>query len=56
MSTFDPLTGVADRPGFREGLRGALQRSQRAGAQVALVLINLDAFQAINDLHITDCP
>jgi diguanylate cyclase (GGDEF)-like protein len=55
MSTFDPLTGVADRPGFREGLRGALQRSQRAGAQVALVLINLDAFQAINDLHGQDC-
>jgi diguanylate cyclase (GGDEF)-like protein len=51
MSTFDALTGLADRPAFREGLRSALQRSLRAGAQVALVLINLDGFQAINDLH-----
>jgi diguanylate cyclase (GGDEF)-like protein len=51
MSTLDALTGLADRAAFREGLRAALQRSQRAGAQVALVLINLDGFQTINDLH-----
>ncbi|QJD92634.1 EAL domain-containing protein [Duganella dendranthematis] len=51
MSTFDVLTGLADRAAFREGLRSALQRALRANAQVALVLIDLDGFQTINDLH-----
>jgi diguanylate cyclase (GGDEF)-like protein len=51
MSTFDPLTGLADRAAFREGLHSALERSQRARSQIAVVLINLDGFQAVNDLH-----
>lgn len=51
MSTFDALTGLADRAAFREGLRAALQRAARTGTQVALVLVDLDHFQAINDLH-----
>jgi diguanylate cyclase (GGDEF)-like protein len=51
MSTFDLLTGLADRAAFREGLRSALQRSLRAHAQVGLVLVDLDGFQTINDLH-----
>jgi len=51
MSTHDPLTGLADRAAFREGLRAALQRARRPGTQVALVLVNLDGFQTINDLH-----
>lgn len=49
--TFDALTGLADRPAFRDGLRAALQRAARGGTQVALLLIDLDGFQAINDLH-----
>ena len=51
MSTFDALTGLADRAAFREGLRSALQRASRSGTQVALVLVDLDGFQIINDLH-----
>ncbi|SDF57982.1 MULTISPECIES: EAL domain-containing protein [unclassified Duganella] len=51
MNTLDALTGLADRAAFREGLRAALQRATRTGTQVALVLVNLDGFQAINDLH-----
>ncbi|MRW88606.1 EAL domain-containing protein [Duganella sp. FT80W] len=51
MSTRDPLTGLADRRAFRAGLQLALQRAARHHAGVALVLVNLDGFQAINDLH-----
>ncbi|TFW29267.1 diguanylate cyclase domain-containing protein, partial [Duganella callida] len=51
MSTLDPLTGLADRMAFREGLQAALQRSMRGHSHIALVLINLDNFQAINDQH-----
>nr|WP_315251554.1 EAL domain-containing protein [uncultured Duganella sp.] len=49
--TFDALTGLADRPAFRDGLREALQRAARGGTQVALVLIDLDSFQVVNDLR-----
>ncbi|WP_432383516.1 EAL domain-containing protein [Duganella sp. P38] len=51
MTTFDALTGLADRPTFREGLRAALQRAARADTEVALVLVDLDGFQSVNDLH-----
>ncbi|NYE60711.1 diguanylate cyclase (GGDEF)-like protein [Duganella sp. 1224] len=51
MSTLDALTGLADRAAFREGLRSALQRAARSGTQVALVLVDLDGFQAVNDCH-----
>ena len=47
----DPLTGLARRHVFEEALRRETARLRRSGGSVAVVLIDLDHFQRINDTH-----
>jgi diguanylate cyclase (GGDEF)-like protein/putative nucleotidyltransferase with HDIG domain len=49
VSRTDPLTGVLNRRGFRERFDAELSRARRHGDEVALVLIDLDRFKAVND-------
>jgi diguanylate cyclase (GGDEF)-like protein len=47
----DPLTGCLNRRGFDRRLDGELSRAQRTGRPVTLVLVDLDAFKAVNDTY-----
>lgn len=47
----DPLTAVANRRRWDEELPAALARSARAGADVVVLLIDLDHFKVYNDTH-----
>jgi diguanylate cyclase (GGDEF)-like protein/PAS domain S-box-containing protein len=47
----DALTGLANRRLLDERARHALLRARRQGAQIALLLIDLDGFKKINDGH-----
>ena len=51
QATTDPLTGVANRRGFHAALDTELKRAERESATVALVILDLDGFKAINDAH-----
>src|SRR6185503_1504992 len=46
---YDPLTGLPNRTLFMERLTQAMQAEQRANGSIALVLIDLERFNAIND-------
>jgi len=45
----DPLTGLANRTLLLERVGGALRRRRPAGGSVAVLLLDLDDFKAIND-------
>ncbi len=47
----DPLTGVYNRGFFDEMLRVQLAASQRTGARLTLMMIDVDHFKRINDSH-----
>ena len=48
----DPLTGCLNHAALHEGLARELDRAERAdGASLALILIDLDRFKAVNDEH-----
>lgn len=49
LSCSDPLTGALNRRGFGERLDSALAGERRADATVALLVLDLDAFKAVND-------
>jgi diguanylate cyclase (GGDEF)-like protein len=51
VSRADPLTGCLNRRGFEERLDAALAESVRGGRPLALVLVDLDDFKAVNDRH-----
>lgn len=51
MALQDPLTGLANRTGLNQRLAQAWQRAQRKQELLALILIDLDGFKAINDRH-----
>jgi diguanylate cyclase (GGDEF)-like protein len=48
-SLTDDLTGLANRRAFDDGLAREVERAKRFGGTLALVLIDLDNFKAIND-------
>lgn len=47
----DALTGALNRHGFAEAVAGELLRAQRYRRNLALMLLDLDHFKAINDRH-----
>ncbi|WP_159017435.1 sensor domain-containing diguanylate cyclase [Cognatiluteimonas profundi] len=49
MAQSDSLTGLANRRRFEERLHEAIERSERSGAVLALVYLDLDYFKTIND-------
>ena len=51
MSRTDPLTGCLNRRGFEERVTAELERTMREGGSVALVLLDLDNFKAVNDMN-----
>lgn len=51
LSVTDALTGILNRRGFDEALRRILGDARRHGESGLLVLIDLDGFKEINDIH-----
>jgi diguanylate cyclase (GGDEF)-like protein/putative nucleotidyltransferase with HDIG domain len=51
VSRTDPLTESLNRRGFEERVRAELDGAMRSGRSFALVLLDLDNFKAVNDLH-----
>jgi diguanylate cyclase (GGDEF)-like protein/putative nucleotidyltransferase with HDIG domain len=49
LSIRDPLTGLYNRRYFYEALEKEVRRSERYGAPVSLVLVDIDGFKQIND-------
>jgi diguanylate cyclase (GGDEF)-like protein/putative nucleotidyltransferase with HDIG domain len=47
----DPLTGLANHRTFHERLRSEVERARRRERNLALVLMDLDHFKRVNDLH-----
>jgi diguanylate cyclase (GGDEF)-like protein len=47
----DPLTGLLNRGVFEERLAEEVARSRRHGRELALALLDLDGFKAVNDIH-----
>ncbi len=46
---FDPLTGLPNRHLFKDRLDREIAHSQRSGAKIALLFIDLDHFKNVND-------
>ena len=51
MASTDGLTGVANRRTFDDALPRELARSGRNGQPVSLLLVDLDHFKQLNDVH-----
>jgi diguanylate cyclase (GGDEF)-like protein len=49
LALYDPLTGLPNRTLFHERLTQAMQSARRNNTPLALVLIDLERFKAIND-------
>ncbi|MEO1034133.1 MAG: EAL domain-containing protein [Pseudomonadota bacterium] len=50
-ASVDILTGLANRREFEQQLDRAMAQANRAGTMVAVILIDLDHFKAVNDNH-----
>jgi diguanylate cyclase (GGDEF)-like protein len=51
LSLTDPLTGAGNRRAFDEQLERELARAGRSARRVGLLLIDVDHFKQINDVH-----
>ncbi|GAB4508026.1 MAG: hypothetical protein Tsb0026_05760 [Sulfuricaulis sp.] len=51
LSLTDEFTGLPNRRAFMRRLQDEISRSQRYGSSLALAMIDLDEFKAINDIH-----
>ena len=51
LATFDGLTGLANRRLFDDTLARAVARSRRTGEPLALAVVDIDHFKAVNDVH-----
>jgi diguanylate cyclase (GGDEF)-like protein len=49
LAATDALTGLTNHRGFQEVLAAELAQARRDGAQVSLVILDLDNFKAVND-------
>jgi diguanylate cyclase (GGDEF)-like protein/PAS domain S-box-containing protein len=45
----DPLTGLANRRALERMLAAAVERAERSGREVGVVMLDLDGFKALND-------
>jgi diguanylate cyclase (GGDEF)-like protein/PAS domain S-box-containing protein len=45
----DPLTGLANRRALERTLQAAIERARRTGREVAVIMLDLDGFKALND-------
>lgn len=50
-ATVDQLTGLLNRRGFEQRLAEEVGRAQRYGTGLSLVMLDLDGFKQINDVH-----
>lgn len=51
LTLLDPLTGIANRRRFNASLEEAWRNASWRGASLALLMIDLDFFKGVNDLH-----
>lgn len=51
LAEYDTLTGLANRNTLQERLRIAIKQSDTNSPQVALLVVGIDHFQQINDVH-----
>ncbi|MFK8017339.1 MAG: putative bifunctional diguanylate cyclase/phosphodiesterase [Gammaproteobacteria bacterium] len=51
LASYDPLTNLANRQEFCTQLEKACARADRHGTLVALMVLDLDHFKTINDIH-----
>lgn len=51
QSKVDELTGLDNRRSFDEGLLSAVNRANRIGAKIFLVMIDVDFFKRVNDTY-----
>ncbi len=51
LADHDHLTGLRNRRLFEHDLRLQVARAQRYGERAAVMVVDLDAFKAINDVH-----
>lgn len=51
LSLQDPLTGIANRRHFNAALETAWRRAIRKGQPLALLIVDIDFFKGVNDLH-----
>ncbi len=49
LAHFDPLTSLPNRTLFHDRLQHALERAQRYGQELAVLLLDLDGFKTVND-------
>lgn len=51
LAQHDGLTGLPNRGLFLDRMQQAIVQSQRAGAQFALLFVDLDGFKGVNDMY-----
>jgi diguanylate cyclase (GGDEF)-like protein len=51
LSLRDPLTGLFNRRGLEERLIEEFARARRYGAPLSLIMIDIDHFKRVNDVH-----
>ena len=51
LSVTDALTGIHNRRHFRERLQNELERAQRDGLELAVIMLDIDHFKRINDQY-----
>ena len=51
MATVDGLTGLANHRTFQHGFEVMLERAQRRGSHLCLILCDIDHFKQLNDNH-----
>lgn len=51
LATRDPLTGCLNRRAFHPAFERLAQEASNAGAQISVLMIDIDHFKAVNDTH-----
>ena len=51
MARTDPLTGLANRRNFVEAIEAEYLRSRRFSSDTAVLMIDIDHFKQVNDIH-----